>query len=259
MLLHKHLRLIFLYKLLVYPENTFSLFFKVICAYSQMNVNPKISSSLTAKEQRVLDLILAYQQEEGRPPSTREVAQRLGLKSQGSVMQYWRSLERKGFIERQPGKARSVVFKRAARREDGRTILRDVREVSIEGDIAAGMPADAPPQQGDTLLIDARPMKLTATSRPFALRVCGESMTGAGIHNGDYVVLDRAREARDKEVVAALVDGESTLKRLDIRDGQVFLVAANLDYPEIGPVRDLVVQGVMVGLVRGAPDEPARN
>lgn len=214
-----------------------------------MNMLPEISTPLTVKEQKVLDVILTYQEREGRTPSTREVAQCLGLKSQGSVMQYWRALERKGAIERLPGKARSVVVKQAARREDGRPLFIDV---PIRGEINAGRPVDAPAQVGDVLPVHASSMGLTANSKPFALRVHGDSMIGACIQSGDYVVLDPERVARHGDVVAALLDGESTLKRLMVEDGQSFLKPENPLYPVLKPKRDLVIQGVMVGLVRGA-------
>ena len=224
-----------------------------------MDIPSRILPTPTAGEQRVLNFILSSKRSEGRTPSVREVAAALGFKSQTSVMQYWRALERKGFIERLPGKARSVVVKQAARRGDGRTVFRDVQGVTVEGDISAGMPVDAPPRKGDVLFINAALMGLSVASRPFALRVRGDSMTGAGVHSGDYVVLDRAREARHGDVVAALVDGESTLKRLVIGGGQTFLKAENPAYPDIKPVHDLTVQGVMVGLVRGAAGEPVSN
>lgn len=227
---------------------------KAILTYGQITMSVQVTLSLTVNEQKVLDFILSHQERENRTPNNREVAEGLGLKSQTSVLQYWRVLERKGAIERLPGKARSVVVKHVARPEEGRTVFRDVQGVTVEGDISAGMPADAPPHRGDVLPIHAALMGLSAASQPFALRVRGDSMTGAGIHSGDYVVLDRTREPRHNDIVAALVDGESTLKRLVIGGGQTFLKAENPAYPDLRLVRDLVVQGVMVGLVRGAGD-----
>ncbi len=179
----------------------------------------------------------------------------MGLASENGVVQYLRALEEKGFVQVQPGKARGIIALASPTgdglaRADGRTLYIDVE---LKGDIQAGLPADVHPQAGHKFPVDAAHMGLTAQSRPYALRVRGSSMIGVGILDGDCVVLDAARTPRSGDVVAALVDGEATLKTLVVDGSRSYLKAANPDYPDPVPVCDLEVQGVMVGLLRGSP------
>jgi repressor LexA len=90
---------------------------------------------------------------------------------------------------------------------------------------------------------------VTESDATFALRVRGESMIGAHILPGDYAVFEK-REARDGDIVAALIDGETTLKRFILKDGEAFLKAENPEFTDLQPVSELLVQGVLVGLVR---------
>ena len=217
-----------------------------------MNMNESKPAKLTEGQQKVLDYILMRQHQDGISPSTREIQKALNLGSQNSALQFLASLKRKGAIRSLPGKARGIAAIvppiSLKLREDGRPLFIDV---PIRGEITAGLPVDAPPQVGDVLPVHAVSMGLTAASKPFALRVHGDSMTGACIRSGDYVVLDATREARPGDVVAALLDGETTLKRYVVCGGRPFLKAENVAYPDLTPVRELEIQGVMVGLVRG--------
>ena len=97
--------------------------------------------------------------------------------------------------------------------------------------------------------MDVETLRLPKGARVFALKVRGESMTGAGILSGDVVVLE-FREPRNGEVVAALIDGETTLKRYVVQCGKPFLKAENPRFPNLIPAQELVIQGVQVGLLR---------
>jgi repressor LexA len=121
--------------------------------------------------------------------------------------------------------------------------------ISIYGTIPAGLPIDAVVEPDGKIALDETLFGLKAGSKVFALRVRGNSMTGAGINDGDLVFLiDRV--ARHRDIVAALIDGESTLKRfMDQPDGAV-LHAENSDYEDLHPVSEMTIQGVMVGLFR---------
>lgn len=212
---------------------------------------------LTARQQKVLDFIVERQRADGVSPSTREIQKAPNLSSQNSAVQFLHALWRKGAIRTLEGKARGVALisqpvQIQACRDDGRSLFIDV---PIQGEVTAGLPVDAPARIGDVLPVHAASMSLTTASRPFALRVRGDSMTGVYIQNGDYVVLDAACEPRSGDVVVALLDGESTLKRLVTAGGRFSLKSENPAYPEIKPARDLRVQGDMVGLVRGTADK----
>ncbi len=225
-------------------------------AFEYVHTNMAVTQTtpkLSGRQQQVLDYLLQRQREEGIPPSTREIQAALGLGSQTQVVQLIHALQRKGAIRTLPGKARGIVAVQppaSSPADDRSGSLSPFIDVPLCGEIQAGLPSDTSPQTGDTLPVHAAIMGLTPGSQPYALRVRGNSMTGACIQDGDYVVLDRAREPRSGDVVAALLDGQSTLKRYMVEDGKVYLKAENPLFPVIKPTRELLVQGVMVGLIR---------
>ncbi len=177
-------------------------------------------------------------------PSTRDIQKHFGFASQTAAMGHLRALERKGVIRRLAGMARAVVF---SNEEDRSGML----HIPIYGSIPAGFAADNPQFSNEAVGVDRRMLKIAPGTKPFALRVRGDSMTGAHICDGDVVILEH-REPRPYDVVAALIDEESTLKRYMVDDGRPFLRAENPKYPNLIPARELVIQGVMIGLVRGA-------
>ena len=216
--------------------------------------SPK-SQELTDRQRRVFNFIVEHQRRTGLPPTLREVQRGLGMSSQNSAVQFVQALKKKGVLQTLPGTARGIVpnvpaLRPAAKRSDGRPLFIDV---PLRGDIQAGLAVDAFPQTEVTLPVYAESMGLTERSQPFALRARGTSMIGKGILDGDYIVLDAAREAQSGDVVAALLDGESTLKTLVKRGQRTFLKAENPEFGVMKPTRDLQVQGVMVGLIRGKP------
>ena len=116
---------------------------------------------------------------------------------------------------------------------------------------AAGMPQDVTGDSSASVAVDFAALGLSASAQPFALKVHGQSMVDAHIVDGDVVIMDH-RKPRHGDVVAALIDGETTLKRFVIHGGQTYLKAENIAFPDLVPVHELVVQGVMVGLLRSA-------
>lgn len=197
---------------------------------------------LTDRQKQLLDFLRRYQRQHGVMPSTRDIQKHFDFASQTAAMGHLRALERKGVIRRLAGKARAVVFPQ----DQSRPQLVDI---PVFGSIPAGFAADNPQLSDQHIAVDFRALGLAPSSQPFALRVRGDSMTGAHICDGDLVILEQ-REPKPRDVVAALIDGESTLKRLVVERGKPFLRAENPDYPDLIPLRELTVQGVMVGLVR---------
>ena len=124
-------------------------------------------------------------------------------------------------------------------------------DVPVYGQIAAGMGQDADPDPEGSIALDAAAFGVSGRNKTFALRVRGDSMIDAHICSGDTVILE-VREPRRGDVVAALIDGETTLKRYVMKDGQPYLQAENEDFPDLFPVNELAVQGVMVALLRQA-------
>lgn len=197
---------------------------------------------LTTRQREVLEYIEQRQAADGLVPSTREIQQHFGFASQTAAVTHLRALERKGAIVRQPGKARAVAVVAHLRRAQ-------IIDVPIFGSIAAGMQETVEQEDLGTVSVDAVSAGLKKHSRMFALKVRGDSMIGAQINEGDLVILEQ-RQPQNGDIVAALVDGETTLKRYLTTRGRPFLKAENPNYPEIHPVSDLEIQGVMVALVR---------
>lgn len=205
---------------------------------------------LTDRQQRVLDFIQTQQREKGITPSTREIQHHFKLASQTSVMQYLATLQRKGFLDRQARKARALI-----------TPVQKVRisDIPIYGQIPAGMATLTEQTVLGHVSLDARSANASRNGRTFALQVRGDSMIGAHILDGDIVILEDRKEAKSGDIVAALIDGETTLKRFVVERGKPYLKADNPRYPNLRPAHDLRIQGVMVSLVRRQADQPAKR
>lgn len=201
-----------------------------------------MSEPLTQRQQEIFDYLRESQRLRGVMPSTREIQESFGFASQTAAMSHLRALERKGVIQRLPGKARAVIFPEDLDREE-------IVDIPIYGDIAAGMAQDVAPEKEGCLSIDIASLGIRPTARTFALKVRGDSMINAHICDGDTVILE-FREPRRGDVVAALIDGETTLKRYVLESRKPYLRAENDDYPDLIPARELVIQGVMIGLLR---------
>ena len=202
----------------------------------------RTNKKLTVRQREVLRFIEEFQLKHGVVPSTREIQAQFGFASQTAAMNHLRALERKGIIQRQPGKARAV----AVVSQLGRNRIIDV---PIYGSIAAGFAEASEQETLGTISVDAVSTGLRRNARTFALRVRGDSMVGAQIEDGDTVILEH-KQPKPGDIVAALIDGETTLKRLVNERGTYYLKAENPRFPEIHPARELLVQGVMVALVR---------
>src|ERR1700722_16704430 len=202
-------------------------------------------AELTTRQQEVLDFIRQKQQQTGFPPSSREIQAYFGFQSQTGAMNHLRALERKGVINRTPGKARSAV-------DPNLRFLSGFRSIPILGQIPAGMPSESSEWSGSKLGVDLAAFGVASQAEVFAVTVMGDSMIGAQIADGDTGLLQK-RVPKNGEIVAALIDGESTLKRYLVDHGEPFLKAENPLYPDLLPAAELVIQGVMIGLLRKVP------
>jgi repressor LexA len=199
---------------------------------------------LTKRQEEIVEYLRLAQRKTGIMPSTREIQHYFGFASQTAAMSHLRALERKGVIQRLPGKARAVVFPSDLDRPQ-------IVDIPIYGRIAAGMAQDAEPEREGCISIDITSLGLPRHTRAFALRVRGDSMINAHICSGDTVILE-FREPRKNDIVAALIDGETTLKRYLIQNGKPFLRAENPAFPDLIPARELIIQGVLIALLRHA-------
>jgi repressor LexA len=198
--------------------------------------------TLTKRQRQILDFIADNQSRFGIVPSTREIQTHFGFASQTAAVNHLKALEKKGAITRHPGKARAVQLSS----QSGRNRIIDV---PIYGTITAGLAVDAEQESLGTVSVDAVSAGLKKNSRMFALKVRGDSMIGAHIADGDLVILEQ-RTPKNGDVVAALIDGETTLKRFVSTQSRTYLKAENPRFRDIHPVADLEIQGVMVALVR---------
>lgn len=197
---------------------------------------------LTKRQQQLVDYLKSERRVTGVMPSTRDIQKHFGFASQTAAVSHLRALEKKGVIVRQRGKARAVAFPEDLEREE-------IVDIPLFGSIAAGMAESVDAAPDSVLSVDAGTLGLGRSAETFALKVRGESMIDAHIMDGDYVILEK-KEPKHEDVVAALIDGETTLKRFIQKGRGAYLQAENEDFPDLVPVEELSVQGVMVGLMR---------
>ena len=209
---------------------------------------------LTKKQKDLLLLIDTRIRAVGVPPSYDEMKDALGLASKSGIHRLITALEERGFVRRLPNKARAlevIKLPEGLQKEAPLTPVaaNDSFEIPFVGKIAAGLPIAAIEDPHNLMAV---PPSLLGSGDHYALEIEGESMIGAGIMDGDVVVVRKANTARNNEIVVALVDNEeATLKRIYKKDGQIDLIAENPDFPTrtYGPDR-VQVQGILVGLVR---------
>ena len=201
-----------------------------------------MSNPLTERQQQVLDFIHGYHREHGVSPSLREIQAHFGLASPFGIKRHVDALTQKGALRRLDGKARGLLPQSHPRRGA-------LAEIPLYGTIPAGLPTETVQEPDSYISVDTISLGVRPNAKLFALRVRGDSMVNASILDGDVVFLT-PREPHEEDIVAALLDGESTLKRYLVQRGRPFLRAENPRYPDLVPVTELIIQGVMVGLLR---------
>ncbi len=197
--------------------------------------------SLTTRQREVLDYVRQVELQRGSGPTTREVQQHFGFKSQTAAVDHIRTLERKGALQKIAHKARAVTTSPPKLK---------IVHVPIFGSIPAGIPELIEQEPDGFISLDTVTAGVSERARLFATHVRGDSMIGAHVLDGDCAVFE-VREPLPGQIVAALIDGETTLKRYVQEKGQPpFLRAENPAYPDLIPVNELVIQGVLVHLQR---------
>jgi repressor LexA len=201
---------------------------------------------LTARQQQILDFIQASQLESGVVPTLREIAQQFGFRSMTAAADHVRALRRKGYLVHHPRLARSHSVVPSLQH----AVRRPLFNVPLYGSIPAGF-ADEQTQESDrSVAVDLQGLGIRAHAQIYGLEVRGDSMIGRHILHGDIAILDRELTPKPGDVVAALIDRESTLKTFATENGRPFLRAENPDYPDLHPTHELLIQGVLVALVR---------
>lgn len=204
---------------------------------------------LTERQQQVLEYIRSTVEERGYPPSVREIGDAVGLSSPSSVHAQLNSLVAAGVIRKDPSKPRAIVVvdeTPAPAVQDRR-----MRDVPVLGRIAAGTPILAAEQIDEIMPL---PVELVGDGPVFLLEVKGDSMIDAGIHEGDLVAVHRQSDARDGEIVACLIDDEeATVKRLQRKDGKVYLHSENPAYEPMVFSDGVELIGKVVSVLRRYP------
>lgn len=200
---------------------------------------------LSDRQTAILEFISRHCRDSGYPPTVREIGFAVGLASPSTVHAHLAKLEAGGHIRRDPTKPRAMFVRREAEAPPvpapARPGRSPVEALPLVGSVAAGAPRLAEQDVEDWVS--------TPFAGDFVLRVSGDSMLGAGILDGDLVVVRRAPTADDGEIVVALIDDEATVKRLRRADGRVELVPENDAYTPI-VADEVTVLGVVVGVMR---------
>ncbi len=211
------------------------------------------ASGLTERQRTILDVIRASVTSRGYPPSIREIGDAVGLTSTSSVAHQLRTLERKGFLRRDPNRPRAVdvrgsddVVTPVVTDVSGSDALPEPTFVPVLGRIAAGGPILAEEAVEDVFPL---PRVLVGEGSLFLLKVVGESMVDAAICDGDWVVVRQQNVADNGDIVAAMIDGEATVKTFKRTGGQVWLMPHNPVFDPI-PGNDAVVLGKVVTVIR---------
>lgn len=211
-------------------------------------------SVLTPRQRTILDVIRASVTSRGYPPSIREIGDAVGLTSTSSVAHQLRTLEKKGYLRRDPNRPRAVDVRSAddASRAPvvtdvaGSDALPEPTYVPVLGRIAAGGPILAEEAVEDVFPL---PRELVGEGALFLLKVVGESMVDAAICDGDWVVVRQQNVADNGDIIAAMIDGEATVKTFKRTGGQVWLMPHNPAFDPI-PGNDAAVLGKVVTVIR---------
>jgi repressor LexA len=196
---------------------------------------------LTPRQREILDFVSRWVEERGFPPTLQEVARHFRFASVNAVRDHLRALERKGFLRRGFGTSRSLTLEPAARQPRGRPLV---------GSVPAGTPVMAEENFEGYLDLNEYFGRREET---FILRVRGESMIGAGIHDGDLVIVRYQKDVNPGEIGVVFLKGEATVKRVFPEDGGYRLQPEN---PSLNPVRveageeEFTIAGKVIGVIR---------
>ena len=220
---------------------------------------PADESGLTPRQRKVLEVIRDSVERRGYPPTIREIGEAVGLSSTSSVSHQLATLQRKGFLRRDATKPRAVDVRmpgEAAAANAAADLVRDEAAeraarptpayVPVIGRIAAGGPILAEQAVEDVFPL---PRELVGSGTLFMLKVVGDSMVGAAIADGDWVVVRQQPNAENGDIVAAMIDGEATVKTFKRRDGHVWLMPHNEAFSPI-PGDTALILGRVVTVLR---------
>ena len=227
----------------------------------QASGSPDLDPTLTARQRKIVRFITGWVHEHGYSPSIREIGRAVGLTSTSSVEHQLAALQAKGYLRRAAGCPRTVEVRlpgqppvpltpgpaaAPAPRRPARS-PKPAARVPLVGRIAAGIPVPAEESADDIFPL---PKELVGEGELFMLKVAGDSMIGAAIADGDWVVIRQQSDAESGEIVAAMIDGEATVKTLKRSDNHVWLMPHNSAYTPIPGDRATILGRVVTVLRR---------
>ena len=206
---------------------------------------PADQNGLTPRQLKILQVIKSAVEDQGYPPSMREIGEKAGLSSTASVTYQLQILEEKGWIRRDASRGRAIEITLPG--QDGEAAPQDkTRLIPLVGRIAAGNPILAEQEVEEVLPL---PESIVGKGDLFLLQVRGDSMIDAAICDGDYVVIRSQKNCEKGEIVAAMIDGEATVKTWSKKDGHFWLLPANDDYAPI-PADNAEILGKVTAVLR---------
>lgn len=206
------------------------------------------SGRITPKQQEILDFLKKEILMKGYPPAVREICEAVHLKSTSSVHSHLETLEKNGYIRRDPTKPRAIEIM-----DDSFNYLRtetEIASIPVIGTVAAGQPLLAVENITDYFPF---PANLLPNKETFILRVKGDSMINMGILDGDYIIVEQTNTAQNGDVIVALVDDSATVKRFYAEDGHFRLQPEN-DFMEPIIVDHVEILGKVIRLIRTLVD-----
>jgi repressor LexA len=212
---------------------------------SELPDGPADQHGLTPRQLKILQVIKTAVEDQGYPPSMREIGEKAGLSSTASVTYQLQILEEKGWIRRDASRGRAIEITLPG--QDGEAAPQDkTRLIPLVGRIAAGNPILAEQEVEEVLPL---PESIVGKGDLFLLQVKGDSMIDAAICDGDYVVIRAQKNCEKGEIVAAMIDGEATVKTWSKKDGHFWLLPANDDYAPI-PADNAEILGKVTAVLR---------
>lgn len=202
---------------------------------------------LTARQQEILDFIRAEVVRRGFPPSVREIGEAVGLSSSSTVHNHLNALESKGLIRRDPSKPRALEVVDFRGDHGSAREVAGIRSLPLVGAVAAGAPILAAENIEETIPL---PTEVIGDASTFVLRVKGDSMQDAGIHDGDFVVVREQPTATNGDIVVAMLGDEATVKTYYREADRIRLQPENAAYEPIYARDDVTVIGKVVALFR---------
>jgi repressor LexA len=199
--------------------------------------------TLTKRQEEILEIIAEHLQEKGYPPSYQELADRMNVRSKFAILKHINALVQKGYLEKDSSARALRIIHPDYQPKDPNNV-----EIPLIGRVAAGSPILS--EQNVERYIPVPRALIKTEGRYFALKVRGDSMINAGIHEDDLLVVNSTNRAKNKDIVVALIDDEVTVKRLILEGEQPYLKAENPSYQDIYPQGEWSIQGKVVGLIR---------